>query len=288
MARSALRSTPLVPDYVVLGHITLDRTSDGYVVGGTTSYGALTAQRLGYRAAIVTTGAPREAERLRQEGIEIVSHPSSQVTVFENMYHHGLRTQFLRSRADDVTTSGMPERWRQARVVHLAPLTQELDGAIALEFPDALRGVTPQGWMRAWDASGRIRAIDWVNPGAVLSHIQVLVFSEQDVDGDERTIEEYVNLAQIAVVTRGVKGCTVFWEGQSCDLPAYTVEEVDPTGAGDVFAAAFLLRYAETKDPCEAGNFANCVASFAVEAPGTEGIPTRRQVLERLALSYVR
>ncbi|MCL4541076.1 MAG: PfkB family carbohydrate kinase [Chloroflexi bacterium] len=288
MTRVEFHPAALVPDYVVLGHITLDRTSDGYILGGTTSYGALTAQRLGYRAAIVTTGAPKEAEQLRREGVEIASHPSRQVTIFENEYHHGLRTQFLRSRAGDVTTDGMPEQWRWARVAHLAPLTQELDGAVALEFPEALRGVTPQGWMRTWDESGRIRAVSWADPGTVLSHVQILVFSEQDVDGDEATIQEYVRLARIAVVTRGAKGCTVFWNEQSCDLSAYAVDEVDPTGAGDVFAAAFLLRYAETKNPCAAGNFANCVASFAVEAPGTQGIPTRRQVVERLALSYVR
>ncbi len=35
-----------------------------------------------------------------------------------------------------------------------------------------------------------------------------------------------------------------------------------------VFAAAFLIRLAETQDPCEAARFANVVASFSVEKPG--------------------
>ena len=60
--------------------------------------------------------------------------------------------------------------------------------------------------------------------------------------------------------------------------------EVDPTGAGDVFAAAYLIRYHETGDPYEAAQFANLVASFSVEAPGTEGIPTRDEVLTYLSL----
>jgi sugar/nucleoside kinase (ribokinase family) len=53
---------------------------------------------------------------------------------------------------------------------------------------------------------------------------------------------------------------------------------MDPTGAGDVFSAAFLIRLAETGDPCEAARFANVAASFSIEAPGVSGIPTRRQV----------
>ncbi|MCL4508079.1 MAG: PfkB family carbohydrate kinase [Chloroflexi bacterium] len=276
------------PDYLVLGHITLDRTPSGYALGGTTSYGALTAQRLGYQAAVVTTGAPSEADLLEREGVLIVSASSPHPTIFENVYQYGTRLQFLRSRAGDVATTGMPPSWHDARVVHLGPLAQELDGEVVAEFPRSLIGVTPQGWLRAWDGDGRVRATDWVHPELVLSRADILVFSEQDVNGDEATMNHYVSLARIAVVTRGARGCSVFWDGQSCSLPAYEVQEVDPTGAGDVFAAAFFLNYAETHDPCVAANFANCVASFAVEAPGTLGIPRREQVSTRLSAAYVR
>jgi len=53
---------------------------------------------------------------------------------------------------------------------------------------------------------------------------------------------------------------------------------VDPTGAGDVFAAAFMIRLIETDDPCQAAQFANTVASFSIEGPGVSGIPMRHQV----------
>jgi sugar/nucleoside kinase (ribokinase family) len=53
---------------------------------------------------------------------------------------------------------------------------------------------------------------------------------------------------------------------------------VDPTGAGDVFAPAFMIRLIETGDPCEAAQFANVVASFSIEGPGVTGIPMRKQV----------
>lgn len=272
-----------VPDYVVLGHITLDRVPGGYVVGGTTSYGALTAQRLGYRAAIVTAGAPAEAEALRQAGILIVSAPSPAPTIFENSYQGGNRQQFLRSRAENVPATAIPPTWRQAPVVHLGPLTQELDPALVGEFPGAVIGVTPQGWLRGWDAAGRVAAVPWEHVATVLARADALVFSEQDVNYDQSLIDRYVAMARLAVVTRGSAGCVVYSEGTSCTLPAFPTDEVEPTGAGDVFAAAFFLRYAEVKDPCRAADWANCVASFAVEAPGTTGIPTLEQVQERFA-----
>jgi len=280
----SMRDEAIVPDYVVLGHITLDRMPDCHILGGTTAYGALTAQRLGYRAAIVTAGAPTEAEQLRRAGILIASTPSAAPTIFENVYKGGGRQQYLRSRAGEVLAATIPPAWRQARVVHLGPLAQELDPAISAEFPDALIGATPQGWLRGWDANGRVGPVPWENAAAVLARVDALVFSEQDVNYDQRLIDRYVAMARLAVVTRGSIGCVVYTEGTSCTLAAYPTTEVEPTGAGDVFAAAFFLKYAVTKDPCQAADWANCVASFSVEGAGTSGIPTLERVQERFAL----
>jgi sugar/nucleoside kinase (ribokinase family) len=58
---------------------------------------------------------------------------------------------------------------------------------------------------------------------------------------------------------------------------------VDPTGAGDVFAAAFLVAYAEQRDPVAAARFANVTASFSIEGRGITSIPDRAKVLQWLA-----
>ena len=59
---------------------------------------------------------------------------------------------------------------------------------------------------------------------------------------------------------------------------------VDSTGAGDVFATAFLLRYHEAGDPLEAGSFAACAASCVVEGVGASTLGDRAEVLRRMAL----
>jgi sugar/nucleoside kinase (ribokinase family) len=66
--------------------------------------------------------------------------------------------------------------------------------------------------------------------------------------------------------------------GESFPVPARPTEQVDPTGAGDVFATAFLIRMFETGDPVVAVRFANIVASMSVEGIGMTRIPYRAEV----------
>ncbi|MFP3855064.1 MAG: carbohydrate kinase family protein, partial [Anaerolineales bacterium] len=56
------------------------------------------------------------------------------------------------------------------------------------------------------------------------------------------------------------------------------VETVDPTGAGDIFAACFISRYLETKDPEESARFANELAAFSTTREGMDSIPTAEEI----------
>jgi sugar/nucleoside kinase (ribokinase family) len=59
---------------------------------------------------------------------------------------------------------------------------------------------------------------------------------------------------------------------------------VDLTGAGDVFAAAFFVRYAEIDNPSEAARFAHAAAACAIEGQGTSAIADRRTVEGRMRM----
>lgn len=271
------------PDYVVIGHITRDVTPDGYTTGGTVAYAGLTARNLGYRVGIVTShGSELELDDLLS-GIELHAIPSDQTTTFENIYRAQRREQYIRAVASPIPPQAIPEPWRQAPIVHLAPLADELPPEIIEVFDDTtLIGVTPQGWMRRWDDEGRVWPKPWECAEQILARADVLVFSEEDVLHIDDAIQTFAAMARIMVVTRGVGGATLYLDGQPYHYPAFVVQEVDPTGAGDVFAAAFLIHLHQSGDPHAATHFANCVASFAVEAPGIQGLPTREQVEERL------
>ena len=88
--------------------------------------------------------------------------------------------------------------------------------------------------------------------------------------------------ARLLVITDGWHGATIYMGGASHRIAPRPTSEVDPTGAGDVFATSFLLRLAETGDPFVAARFANVAASISVEASGMDSVPYRARVEEWL------
>ena len=161
-------------------------------------------------------------------------------------------------------------------------MADEVSPELVRAFDGVLLGIGAQGWMRTWDGDGRIRQKRWDNFTQILPHVKVVVFSEEDIAPfGEGVVADYVGLTEIVILTRGSRGSTLFIGRERVDIPAYPAKEVDPTGAGDVFTSAFLIKYYKTKDPVKSALFASCVASFVVEKEGTSGIPTLDQVVER-------
>ncbi|MGH2460182.1 MAG: PfkB family carbohydrate kinase [Chloroflexota bacterium] len=281
-----LVSRPGIPDYVLIGHVTLDVVGDGFVIGGTVTYAGLTAHALGRTVGAVTSAGPGLALTEHLPGIEFRIKPAPATTTFENVYHDGRRQQWIRAVASALDGSLVPPAWRSAPIVHLAPLAGEFGTEILATFKDCqLLGLTPQGWLRVWNDEGFVRRSAWHHPEAALAACDVVVLSEEDVEADWKILHSYAKLTRLLVVTRGARGCVVFDRGKGWRVPAFPVAEVDATGAGDVFAAAFFVGMARDGDPIGAAHYANCVASFAVEAPGTDGVPTPEKVAERLATS---
>ncbi len=268
------------PAFVVVGHVCQDILPDGGVgLGGSVSYAATTAHRLGYSVGVVTSAGPDLDVAQALPGIEVICHRSAATTVFENIYLNGGRKQILHQRADAITCEQIPHSWRSAPMVYLGSIDQEIDPSVFHCFTDkSLLGVMPQGFFRRWDDEGLVSFTEWRPSETLLRRINLLVISELDVPNPEGVVREWGRFAEIIVVTRAERGATVYQAGESCHYPARPAQQVDPTGAGDVFSAAFLIRLAETGDPCQAASFANVVASFSVEGPGVAGIPRRWQV----------
>jgi len=280
----------LLPDFLIVGTVTHDERPEGLVIGGTVAYAGVTARNLGYRTAVVTRAADDLNPSPTLDGIELVRLPSDVTTTFRNIYQDGKRVQYLFKRADDIRVDDIPSRFRETRIVMLGPLACDVETEVARRFaPVTLVGVVPQGWMRSWDETARVHPRPWYEAEEILPHARVLVLSEEDLGEYAERLQVYTRLTPIVVLTRGARGCTVFAQGgPSFDSPAFKVNEVDPTGAGDVFTAAFLIRLYETNDLRDAARFANCTASFVVESVGATGIPTREQVEERLRKGEIR
>jgi hypothetical protein len=268
-------------DYLAIGHLTCDILPSSLRVGGTVTYAALTAHALGLRVGIVTSHAD-EAPLTELGDIPIINYPAEFSTTFENIPTLTGRKQIIRHIAPALNLNLIPEPWKNAPIVHLAPVAQEVEPSLVRHFPSALIGVTPQGWLRAWDSAGKVSTGEWPEATFVLQRVGAAVISLEDVGSDENRIEEMAASCRILAVTEGAQGTRLYWHGDVRRFRPPEVNEVDSTGAGDVFAAAFFTRLHMTRDPWEAARFATQLAAYSVTRPGLNGIPTPAEIQECL------
>ena len=268
-------------DYLVIGHVTEDVTPSGLRLGGTATFSALTARALGLRVGIVTA-ASEKTSLSALSGITVVSTPSEHTTTFENIYVGGERQQTLQRQAGVIPYENVPDAWRTAPIIHLGPVAQELRGELPKSFSPTLLGITPQGWMRTWNGDGQVSPCKWESADSFLPRAGAVVFSREDVGGDDELIESMAHQTRVLAVTEGDAGSVLFWNGDRRRFRAPELFEVDATGAGDIFAAAFFIRLYTTRDPWEAARFATQLASRSVARIGLDGIPTQKEIEECL------
>ena len=270
-------------DYLVVGHVTRDLVDGAFTIGGTVSYAARTARALGCRVGVVTSASPDLDLSRVLDGTLIVRYPATTTTTFENIYTAKGRRQVLHGIAETLVPEMVPPHWRTATsavgaIVHLGPVARECDPALVSAFGDAFVGLTPQGWMRRWDQDGRVSCCHWEEAEPLLARADAVVLSEEDVAGDESLVARYAAQTRLLVVTQGAAGCTVYTRGQARHFPAPAVHEADPTGAGDVFAAAFFVWLQRGGDPWTAARLANCVAAHSVTRVWLDSAPSPEEV----------
>ena len=268
-------------DYLIVGHVAVDITPTGVQLGGTVSYSALTARALGLRVGIVTSSAA-DAPLQALDGIQIVNIPAEQSTTFENIKTESGRRQILHHQAVPILLEHIPQVWRTASIIHLAPIAGELDPSLAEQLSGKFFGITPQGWMRTWDENGQVAACVWENSEQALGQAGAVVMSIEDVNRDLEQVEAMAHQTRILCLTEGEAGAVLYWNGDRRRFRPTKVQEVDATGAGDIFAAAFFMRYYNTRDPWEATRFATNLAARSVTRVGLNGIPTAQEIEECL------
>ena len=266
-------------DYLVIGHVAHDLSPTGPRLGGTVAYSALTARALSMRVGIVTASGPETSLEPLKE-VPVISFPSPQSTTFENIYTKRGRVQYLRAQAARIDFDNVPEAWRSASIIHLGPLANEMDSTLSKGFSPSLLGITPQGWMRTWDAEGKVSPRAWTDNETALAQAGAIVISREDVGGNDEVIEHFAHQTKVLAVTEGPAGAVLYWHGDRRRFRAPETKEIDATGAGDVFAAAFFVRLFKTRDPWEATRFATLIASRSVTRVGLDGIPTPREIEE--------
>lgn len=275
-------------DVCVIGHVTKDRIcipgrEDHELPGGTAYYVSRAWAALGRSACVVTKVAPEDDEALlgdlRARGIHVFNRGSRHTTVFENRYsgeHLSERHQRVLSLADPFEVEDLAGI--AARAVHVGPLTRaEVPLSMYRLLPNVapLVGLDGQGLLRVLGGS-EVRLAPADDLQAVLPYVHVL--KVDDTEAEIMVGEADPMAASAALAARGVRevlmtfadqGSAVRADGRVARIPAVPpLEEVDATGCGDTFVAAYLHARLAGRGPEDAAHFAAAAASLKLSHYG--------------------
>ena len=262
-----------LPSIVVCGHVTLDVVAGGRVPGGTAWYGTRALAALGAAPRLLTSAGP-DLPREALAGLDVEVVPSPATTVFANAYDAaGVRTQRVLSAAAPLEPARLPVEWRGPDVLFLATVLREVDvPAFAGAAGARIVGLVVQGLVRDVRPGGAVAPRRWEPDPAALAAVDVAVLSDDDARGQGDLVARLAAALPVVAFTHGVDGCDLFVGGRATRVGVYPTREVDPTGAGDVFAAGLLLGLARGDDPVDAARLGAAAASVVVEARGGDAL----------------
>jgi hypothetical protein len=289
------------PIVLVVGATSRDVTADdsrGWRLGGAVTFASLALAHFGFevRALIGADAEAAEASELdllRSAGAAIAIADLASGPVFDNISH------VLHSTSDQIPLTALPRRWTSGHDGLLfAPVAAELgaDWAIlATAEPAPVVGLGWQGLLRLLAPGDPVRPGPAVT-SALLRAARLVVVSREDVRVGTRpeSLAQLLDPGAMLAWTEGAEGGLILRRDERGRphidrypaIPSGTV--VDPTGAGDVFLAAWL---AATISPSIAAPFddlafAAAAGSLAIEGAGLLGVPDLAAVrtrMERLA-----
>jgi hypothetical protein len=197
-------------------------------------------------------------EALAAAGVRVQGGGAGRTTTFVNEYDAGgaRRARVLAVAAPLVAPA-------RADIVFACPVIGEV-GPAALA--GELVGAGLQGWLRRLGPGGVVER-HVPDDVSFLAPCRVVFLSDEDL-GDAQLLPRLTAVVPVVVVTHGPSGASIHAAGAVRAVAAYPAHEVDPTGAGDVFAAAFLIALAAGDSLDGAGDLAARAASVVVEDVG--------------------
>jgi sugar/nucleoside kinase (ribokinase family) len=267
------------------------------VLSGCSTNASLVVSRLGEHAVLVGTIGKDFEARLRGElekyGIENRCSISTNTGGFKLNYdERGDRELEILGIADPIPQED--ESFEDADFILFGPILGEISPEFASNIKskyDAPVIFDPQGSLRMMDNgniihrfSEEFRKIAGISTIVKANELEAKVVT--GIDARKNPVLAVKKLyefgCEIAIVTLGDAGSIIFDGTNLYEIPPYQVDAIDPTGAGDTYAAGFMIRYLETPNSLqEVGCYASCVASIMVENSGPDFSITRQQVQAR-------
>ena len=121
--------------------------------------------------------------------------------------------------------------------------------------------------------------VDLITPNEVEAEILTGIPVDGKENADKAADWFFEKGVKNVLITLGGRGVYIATKEKRGIIPAYKVEAVDTTGAGDAFNGGLVAALAEGKDLWEAAVFANALAAVSVQRIGTTpAMPTREEI----------
>jgi len=292
-------------DLVVIGNpvydfISTPETASGQrILSGCSTNVCLAAKRLGMKKVMLVgnIGADFSQEfhaEMARHGVKVINTGTTdRTTGFSIRYDEaGERTLKLIADAGKIPVGRVWSECRQTRYLLLGPVFREIDIAEIVELIGSSSGMVfldPQGLVRRLGNEGEVEhycetqqfkklveVVDFIKPNKL--EAQVVTGLQDSVESAKKLVEWG---AETAIVTLGGSGSLICDQRTSFHVPAFKTRAVDPTGAGEFYAGAFLAELSRTGDVRSSCLYASAAASIMIETPRpdiplTEGEVRRR------------
>jgi sugar/nucleoside kinase (ribokinase family) len=289
-------------DAIVIGHVAIDVNVLPWgtienVLGGAPTYAGLMFVALKKAVGIVSKVGRDFPERfppiygklgLDTEGILVTGEHT---TTFENVYDEaGNRKQVCKHVAPTISPDDVPRSYRDAKSFYVSPIAGEVTADLlkAVKRGTNVVMLDPQGLLRRVNRNGAVKVEPRSDLEDFLRYVDIVKIGREEARafrGDAMEILEGLRRMgpHIAILTRGEGASAILSDEGFYEVKSLRVEARDLTGAGDVFGAAFLARYLDTRDVLQSAKFATAAAGLKIRYKGPTGFPSEEEIVAAAA-----
>jgi hypothetical protein len=278
-------------NFILVGPVTRDRIVQEDViyesVGGPVYYQSAVFSAFGVDHTVVTVLA-REDKYLLHElppDTHIIPFYSEETMEFENIYPHSdpnHRIQKAKIPHNSIKPTHLTDiNFKKFDAVILSPVSPY---DIPLETMEYLYKqnvpiyLGAQGYLRQIEDSENLVLKPWKGHENFLKLVKFLFLDEKEVkiilNNKEFSCKQIARILSglgpdEVIITRGDRGALIYSKNKYYKVPVFPPQKtVDPTGMGDTFMAAYLVKKMDTENPKECAKFASIISSHKIGYKG--------------------
>lgn len=282
---------------LTIGPVTKDLiitpTEQYYQIGGAVYYQSNTLEQLKKEhIAIISVGKDdvKNLDKTLKKQELILQEKTLEYT---NIYNKKLqRTQKAKFSQNTITPNNININLNQIQYAIISPLTPNdipPETIKHLKNNNIQTVLVAQGYLRKTDENNNILKRKWTDKEKYLENTDILCLDEEETkqsfninNTQEETIKKILNkhnLKQL-IITQAEKGSTIYTQEKTYKIPAIkTDKNVDATGLGDTYIAAYIAKLEETNNIQESGLFASITAKEKLQHKGP--LKTSKEKIEK-------